>query len=112
MNRGRITRVRRARSGRRTVSGSISHTTPPSANPAAESSIALASPKRSAISPVTSGAVIEMMRPQLKIDAAVERRCGGYCSESHGPQMALHDNATPYTKPSRCSMATDTSANR
>jgi len=30
-----------------------------------------------------------MTRPQLKINGAVERRCGGYSSDSHGPHAAL-----------------------
>ena len=44
---------------------------------------------------VISGAVMLITRPQLKIDAAVDRKCGGYNSDSQGPQLALHDNITP-----------------
>jgi hypothetical protein len=36
-----------------------------------------ARPKPSAKGAVISGAIMLITRPQLKIDAAVERRCGG-----------------------------------
>jgi hypothetical protein len=39
-----------------------------------------ARPNDSASGAVISGAVMLMTRPQLKIEAAVERRCGGYAS--------------------------------
>lgn len=54
-----------------------------------------ASPKCSAKGAVIRGAVMLITLPQLKIDAAVERRCGGYNSDSHGPQIALHESITP-----------------
>ena len=54
-----------------------------------------ARPNDSASGAVISGAVMLITRPQLKIDAAVERKCGGYSSDSHGPQMALHDSMMP-----------------
>jgi hypothetical protein len=54
-----------------------------------------ARPNASASGAVMSGAVMLIIRPQLKIDAAVDRKCGGYSSDSHGPQIALHDNITP-----------------
>ena len=55
-----------------------------------------ASPNFSANGAVISGAVILKIRPQLKIEAAVERRWGGYNSESHGPQTTLAERTTPY----------------
>ena len=82
-----VDQSRAAMSGRfrrTTVSGIISHTTPPMTRPTADSIIALAKPNESAIVPVINGAVIEMMRPQWKIDMAVERRCGGYSSDIQG----------------------------
>ena len=54
-----------------------------------------ARPKFSANGAVISGAVMLITRPQLKIEAAVDRRWGGYNSDNHGPQIALHDSINP-----------------
>ena len=45
--------------------------------------------------PVISGAKKLMIRPQLKLDAAVERRCGGYISAIQGPQITLAETVKP-----------------
>ena len=53
------------------------------------------------MAPVTSGAKKLMIRPQLKIEAAVERRWTGYNSAIHGPQITLDDRKKPNAMPIR-----------
>ena len=62
-------------------------------------SIAVINPKCPAIAAVTNGAKKLSTRPQLKIDAAVDRRCGGYSSASQGPQITLEQRQAPSSVP-------------
>ena len=62
--------------------------------------IAKASPKALARAAVAGGENSEIIRPQLKIDAAVDRKWAGYISANQGPQITLAGSINPKNTPS------------